>query len=178
MAYTIASGPPCSNAVHAWVPLLGDEPPTIGDQGDVWPPALPYVKLLGVDGWLNHPESIDQREGSTSGDGEQEYPLRILGKTLVYRYEIRATSEEEEADLTIAFGNGFYKQPGTMTVTPYEYIGGPVWTFSGRVTSHDPDPSFSYFPRRRAPFRRKLSTTLRLSDPYFYTEGGRYPALP
>jgi hypothetical protein len=60
---------------------------------------------------------------------------------------------------------------GTMTVTPFAWVGGPTWTFKARCTAFTPDGDFDYLPTLYIPFRHGFQLTLRMSDPRFYTGG-------
>lgn len=178
MPYTVASGPPDVDATHAWDPAgAAAAPPVMNDQGGVWPPVLPRIKVKPITGWRALAESEDNRAARTKGHGEVPYPSRKLGKTLVYECEIRAATIISVRDTMNAVTVGFENKDaeGVMTVTPWAYIGGPTWTFSARVIDMTPDPSFSYFERRLAPFRWGFSLSLRMSDPLFYTAGVGHP---
>lgn len=170
MAYLLADGPQDIDARHAWAPAAGTAPPVINTRTD--PPTPPWIKLLEIPGFRDHPEIVDNREGLTFGEGEADYPSRTLGKTVVYVCEARALTRESLAGVMTAVIAGFGRSRdalGTMTVTPNPAIGGPVWTFTGRVIALTPDPAFSWFPRRRLPFRRGFTVSIRMSDPYFYS---------
>lgn len=170
--YAYEDGPPDTDAMHTWTPVDGAPPPIIGDQGSVWPPALPYLKLIEIEGWLRSAELEDNRAGRTFGFGDFVYPSRKLGKTLVYKLQARAGTLVECRRLvadTIAGFDASTDDEGAMVVEPYEYIGGLSWTFGARCIDYNPDATFSYFPRRRAAFRQNISVTLRMSDPHFYT---------
>lgn len=140
------------------------------------PATLPWIKVTGIAGWRDLPESVDNREPKTYGPGEIVYPSEKLGKTVVYSCEARATTREEiRAQITGCLrGFGGTLTEGTMTVTPYAAPGGVVWTFMARVLIVDPEDTFSYFERRRAPYRWGFTVALRMSDPFFTTGGVKY----
>jgi len=175
MTYTVAHGPPDIEAIHQWnngSPL----PPAINNQGNTYPPTLPYVRLDGITGWRSLPESDDFRAPRTNADGEVTYPGRLLGKTVVYEGRVMARDMESlrstMAGLTRGFGN--MSTNGTMTVTPYAWIGGPVWTFTARVLSFDADRDFEWNRALYVPFRHSFQLNLRMADPRFYSGGIGY----
>lgn len=177
MAYTAAHGPPDIDAIHQWAPATGAAPPALNDQGSTSPATLPWIKVTGIAGWRDLPEIVDNREPRTYGPGEIVYPSEKLGKTIVYTCEARATSRESIRGQITGCLRGFgvdTSDEGTMTVTPYAAPGGVVWTFSARVLAVDPDDSFAYFEKRRAPFRWGFTVAMRMSSPFFTTGGVAY----
>lgn len=178
MPWTLANGPPETNAIHLWTPSASSSavaPPAINDPGGAFPANLPWIKLLRVNGYRKAPEKEDNREGRTYGVGEMMYPPRVLGKTLGYELEARSNTDQECAQLVTACLNGFYVgdvEEGTMTVTPFASIGGNAWTYSAAVIDVDPGEGFTFSRKRRGYFRWRFTIALRMSDPVFYTTGG------
>lgn len=176
MPYDASHGPPDIDATHAWTPAAGAPPPIINDRLTD-PPTLPWIKLLGIDGWGDLPEMQDNSEPVTYGAGELPYPTTILGKTVVYRWEARARTREEIRATEFALRQGYGRSLdalGTMTVTPYAAPGGVVWTLQGRVLQFTRDPTFSYLPTLRAPFRWAGTIAIRMLRPYFTSGGTEY----
>ena len=172
MAYVAADGPPDIDATHAWVPATGSAPPTLNVAGTGGnPPVLPWVKVLGIDGWRDAPEIVDNRAARTFGVGEIAYPARMLGRTVVYQLEARAVSRESVRGAVSACMTGFMTNmsEGTMTVTPFTVPGGVVWTYTGRVIALDADSTFTKAAGVWGPFRWGLTVTIRMSNPLFYT---------
>lgn len=170
MPYVTLDGPPDIDATHAWVPASGTPPPVINDRVTD-PPTLPWVKLLRIDGWGDLPETVDNFEAVTYGEGEVRYPAVTLGKTVVYVWEARAASRESVRGTVAALRRGFalsLDEPGVMTITPYAAPGGVVWTLRGRVTQLTRDPVFTYRPTLRAPFRWGGTLSIHMFDPRFY----------
>lgn len=178
MAYVATDGPPDIDAQHAWTPATGSPPPTLNVAGTGGgAPALPWIKVLSIDGWRDLPEMVDNRAPRTLGVGEVPYPARVLGKTVVYQLEVRAASRESVRGTLSACLTGFGAQTdeGTMTVTPFTVPGGVAWTFTGRVTALDSDSSFTLAPAGLwGRYRWGLTVTIRMSDPLFYTGGVGY----
>lgn len=180
MAFVTADGvPPPQVLTHAWAPASGPTPPILGDKGDTVPPTLPFVRIVGgVKGWRSSPEIEDNRDGKTSGPGEFPYPIRVLGKPLVYTCEVWA---ENIWDVTTGLNQctlGFttnQDDEGEMTLVPYSGYGGPTWTYAARVIDFDPDEDFTYSAHRFAKFRWGFLLSFRMSDRLFYTGGVGYP---
>lgn len=170
MPYTAADGPPDIDATHSWAPATGAAPPVINDRG-ADPPTLPWIKLLRIDGWGDFPEVSDNSEPVTYGEGEHAYPNVLLGKTVVYVWEVRARTRISCRSVKEALRQGYagsMSDAGTMTITPYADPGGVVWTMQGRVQQCLPDPTFSFFERRRAPYRWGGTLSIRMHNPRFY----------
>lgn len=173
MAYVYNDGPPDLDATHAWAPETGGAPPTINNRATD-PATLPWIKLDGIQGWRSLPEADDNRAPRTATDGEQPYPGRRLGKTLVYECRVLAKTRSDvrqKLNLTLQGYGRSFSDEGVMTVTPYTVPGGIVWTFSARVIDLQADRSFTYSDRRRASFQWGFTISLRMSDPLFYTAG-------
>lgn len=176
MAYTALHGPPDIDAKHAWAPAAGAAPPVINDR-QTDPPTLPWIKLHGIDGWGDLPEVQDNSEPVTYGVGELDYPVTILGKTVVYRWEARSVTREEIRALEMGLRQGYGRSLdvlGTMTVTPYAAPGGVVWTLQGRVLQFTRDATFTHKPKLRAPYRWGGTISIRMLHPYFSTGGNEY----
>lgn len=177
MAYTAAHGLPDVDATHAWTPFTGTAPPVLNQQLTD-PATLPWIKLLGLNG-VGSADAEDNRAPKTFGAGEIPYPGDKLGVTYVYELEVRAAERHDVRALKTGVVRGFsdnMTDEGLMTVTPYTWPGGAVWTFYARCTAVTPDKTFAHYPRRRAPFRWGITVTLRLSDPFVYTGGVPYSA--
>lgn len=170
MAYTTADGPPDIDAVHAWDPATGSAPPAL-NAWDVTAPSWPRNRIEQITGWRSLPESDDNRQPRTAADGEVVYPGRLLGKTVVYEGSVRAlTWVTLKAPVNaMVLGYADKSGEGVMTVTPFTWIGGPVWTYSARVISLDFDPKPEYEPGAPEPLRWSYVLTLRMSDPHFYS---------
>lgn len=174
MAYTAAHGPPDIDATHTWAPVTGDAPPVINDRG-ADPPLLPWIKLLRIEGWSDAAELEDRRASRTYGRGEVAYPPDEIGRTVIYVCEIRATTREEVRSLVTASRRGFADdRDGTMTVAPYPVPGGVTWTLAARCLQFDADDTFSYYRKRRAPYRWGMAISLRMADPLYYSDGTGY----
>lgn len=182
MAYTAADGIPSLNATWAFEPFDSDPPPVINDQGagaSLTPPVptLPWTKLLAAPALRSSPDADDNRVPRTLEEGEYPLPGEVGGKTVILRCEVRALTEVIVDATMTALLNGYtldMTNEGVMTVTPYEYVGGVVWTFGARVLHLDADDAWSHFPRRRAPFRWGFSLSLRMSIPRFFTDDVGY----
>lgn len=178
MAYVATDGPPDLDATHAWAPLAGTAPPTLNAAGTVaTPPALPWVKVLSIDGWRDLPETVDNRAPRTVGEGEVVYPARVLGKTIVYQCEVRAASRESVRGTLSALIAGFglsISDEGTMTTTPFTVPGGVSWTFKARLLAIDSDSAFTVKSGLWGQYRQGVTISLRMSDPRFYTGGVGY----
>ncbi len=182
MAYTAANGIPTIEGTHEWVPFTGTAPPVINDQGagaSATPPGptLPWTKLLGAPGIRRGPDFDDARGKRTLAEGEYPYPSLPVGKTVVMTCQVRALTLESVTETYTSFLTGFTENmddDGTMTSTPYDFIGGVVWTWTARCIAFDPDESWSHFPKRRAPFRWGFSVSLRMSTARFYTDDVGY----
>lgn len=179
MAFLVAHGPPPPQVLtHAWAPVTGPTPPILGDKGDVAPAQLPYIKVLNVRGWRNSPEIEDNRDGRTAGPGEYPYPIRTLGKPLVYKAEAWAENLWDITSLINACTLGFttnQSDEGQMTLTPYSGYGGPVWTYGARMIDFDPDEDYTFNRNRVGKFRWGFLLSFRMSDRLFYTGGVGYP---
>jgi hypothetical protein len=174
MAYVVADGPPGIDAVHSWAPASGTGASL--NFWDVTAPAWPRVRIEQITGWRSLPESDDNREARTLQGGEIVYPSLLLGKTIVYEAEVRAldwvTLNGVQNTMVQAFGN--MSDEGTMTVTPFSWIGGPVWTYTARCTALDFEPKPTLERNAVEPLRWPFAVTLRMSDPHFYTGGVAY----
>lgn len=176
--YAVEHGVPDIDATHTWAPAVGDAPPVVNDRGGD-PPELPWVKLLGIDGWSDLPELLVFDEPRTYGEGEVPYPTRLLAKSVVYVLEVRAASRHDVREVKTALVRGFGGRTGddeavaagTMTVTPYTWPGGIVWTFDGSVQQITIDRNFTFIPNVRAPYRWGLSVSIKMHNPRFYTDG-------
>jgi hypothetical protein len=174
MAYTAADGPPDLDGVHVWTPATGSAPPAL-NFWDVTAPAWPRIRLEQITGWRSLPEADDNRQPRTTTHGEFPYPGMMLGKTIVYEGQVRAKEWVTIKAPVHGMNQGFGERSleGLMTITPFSWIGGVVWTFHARVLSLDFDPKPEYVPAPE-PIRWGFALTLRMSDPYFYTGGVKY----
>ncbi len=175
MALTIAHGPVWQRSTHLWAPAVGDAPPILNDRGDTRPATMPWTRIRSIPGWRATPEIEDNRDGRTAGPGEVPYPIRELGKPLVYKCEVQAETEE---DLILTLNEhklGFSDQngEGVMTVTPYG-VGEPEWEFSARVIDFSEDENLVWERNSLIPFRQGFLLSLRMSDTLFYTGGIGY----
>lgn len=175
MAYTAAHGPPMRDATHQWNAPVSADPPLIGDT-HVEPIDLPQIQLFGITGWRDPPEFVDNRAPRTFGVGEVVYPVRTLGKTLVYECEIQTDDREELLMMQMGLLIGFADRSaeGTMTVTPWPAPGGVAWTYSALVTGLVFDPSWKLDGESQIKYRWPFVLTLRMSNPYFYTSATAY----
>lgn len=178
MAYEVQDGPPDLEAVHQWDPggtEFNAAPWPINRQ-ELKDTGFPWIKLLGITGWRALPESDDNREPRTLIHGEIAYPGKLLGKTVVYECQIRATTKQLVLRGLTAAVNGFGEKGilGVMTVTPYASIGGPTWTYNARVLdlTHDNAPTWSR--KFVDAWRIGFSLSLRMTDPFFFAEGNPY----
>lgn len=173
MAYVAADGPPDLDATHAWDSAgAAANPPTLNNRASD-PATLPWIRVDGIQGWRSLPESEDNREGRTFGQGEIPLASRKLGKTLVYECTVMAKTRETLRNLLSLSLAGFGSSldEGVMTVVPYAAPGGVTWTYSARVIDLQADRAFSYSDKRRAHFQQGFTVSLRMSDPFFYTGG-------
>lgn len=179
MPWVTANGPPPPHVLtHMWTPGSGPSPPVLGDKGDVSPAELPYVKVLSVKGWRSSPEIEDNRDPRTAGEGEFPYPIRVLGKPLVYKCEVWAENIWDVTTLINQCALGFttnQSDEGVMTLEPYSGYGGTVWTFGARVIDFDPDEEHNHSWHRVGKFRWGFLLSLRMSNRLFYTGGVGYP---
>lgn len=175
MAYTVADGPPDIDAVHVWTPAVGSAPPAL-NSWNVLAPSWPRIRLEQITGWRSLPDADDNRSPRTSSDGEFTWPGRMLGKTLVYEGAVRAQSWVTLKAPVNSMVLGFSERSseGLMTVTPFSWIGGPVWTYNARVISLDFDPKPEYIPSAPEILSWGFALTLRMSNPYFTTDDEPY----
>lgn len=175
MPYTIADGPPDIDGTHAWAPAVGSAPPTLNDW-NVLAPTWPRVRIEQITGWRSLPDADDNRDPRTTTHGEFPWPGMMLGKTIVYEGAVRALSwlTLKAPVNSMVLGFGERSQEGVMTVTPFSWIGGTVWTYSARVISLDFDPKPDYLPNAPEVLSWGFALTLRMSDPYFYADGDPY----
>ncbi len=164
---------PSTRGTHTWAPVTGTPPPVLYEQGGGAPNSADWIKVLGIGGWRDLPEMVDNRAPRTFGVGEVVYPPRVLGKTLVYGLEARAESDELVHELVSDLLNGFgtdliegITDEGVMTIEPF--VAATTWTFSGRVIAVDPDDEPTFLRGVRLPHRWRLSVSIRMSDPRFY----------
>lgn len=177
MAYTAAHGPPAKDATHDWTPPAASAPPTLGDT-HLQPMVLPQIEILGINGWRDLPEMVDNRAPKTVGVGEVVYPPRFVGKPLVYECEMQAgpddiTGAARESllamQMALVVGFGDRDTEGVMTVTPWPAPGGVPWTYSALVTDLKFDPSWKLDAEDVIAYRWGFTLSLRMSDPHFYT---------
>lgn len=175
MAYTASHGPPALDATHQWDPPTTSNPPVLGDT-HTEPIDLPQTQILGITGWRDLPEMVDNRAARTFGVGEVVYPPRYLGKTLVYECELQSDDREDLLGTQngIVAGFGDRDTEGVMTVTPWPAPGGVVWTFSALVTDLKFDAAWKLDGQSIIRYRWGFTLTLRMSDPKFYTGGTGY----
>lgn len=175
MPFTVDDGPPDIDAVHVWTPAAGASPPAL-NSWDITAPAWPRIRLEQITGWRSLPEADDNRQPRTTTHGEFSYPGMMLGKTLVYEGAVRALDWISLKGPVNGMNQGFGERSteGLMTVTPFSWIGGPVWVFTARVLSLDFDPKPDYVSSAPEPLSWGFALTLRMSDPYFYTSGTPY----
>jgi hypothetical protein len=178
-AYDVTYGPPDLDATHLWTPAsgptvtLGYEMPLTS--GRLVPPSS-RIRIEQITGWRALPEAEDNRQPRTFGDGEITYPGKLLGKTLVYEGHALSVDwaglKPLAQSMMLAFAN--MSDEGVMTVTPFEFIGGVVWTYSARVTGLTFDPKPEYLGTVHDALQWGFQLTLRMSDPHFYNDGDPY----
>lgn len=178
MAWSDAEGPPSLTATHTWLPSGGGFGSTRLNDQVTWPPTLPFVRVQQITGWRSTPESEDNREARTYGEGEIVYPSRKLGRTFVYECRVEALTVQTLESAMSGVLNGFrdMDHEGLMQVEPYSGFGGggAVWEYRARVTDLETEPVWDWSSGRRAQFWWTFALTLRLSDPYFYYLGTPY----
>lgn len=170
MPFTIADGPPGIDATHAWAPGSGSAPPVL-NAWDIMAPTWPRIRIEQITGWRSLPDADDNRSPRTSDHGEFIWPGKMLGKTVVYEGEVRTLDWQTLRLPVNQMLQGYSERslPGVMTVTPFAWIGGPVWTYNARVVSLDFDPKPEYIPGMTEALRWGFSLTMRMHDPYFYS---------
>lgn len=177
MAYSALHGPPALDATHQWANASGlGAPPVLGDSHNV-PQSYPHAVIDRINNWRGLNEIVDNRAPRTFGDGEITYPVRELGKTIVYECRLEAVTREDLLQWQTAILNGFGQSTddeGEMTVTPWPVPGGVVWTYQARVTSLEFASEWTLRGNHVATFEWPFTITLRMSDALFYTGGVGY----
>jgi hypothetical protein len=175
MAYDPSHGPPALDATHQWDPATVSNPPALGDTHRE-PIVLPQIEIVGITGWRDLPEMIDNRAPRTFGVGEVPYPPRFTGKTLVYECEMQADDRLDLMVMQMSLVTGFGDRDveGAMTVTPWPAPGGVAWTYSALVTDLKFDPAWKLDGESQIQYRWGFTLTLRMSDPRFFTGGVGY----
>jgi hypothetical protein len=170
MPYADIHGPPALDATHQWAPPVTSSPPVLNDVRRE-PIVLPQIEIIGITGWRDTPEMVDNRAPKTVGIGEVLYPPRFLGKTLVYECELQSDDRLDllATQMSLVVGFGDRDSEGVMTVTPWPAPGGVVWTYSALVTDVKFDPTWKIDGESQITYRWGFSLTLRMSDPHFYT---------
>lgn len=169
MAYADIHGPPALDATHQWDPPVTSNPPVLGDTHRE-PMVLPQIEIVGINGWRDLPEMVDNRAPRTFGVGEVVYPPRFTGKPLVYECEMQTDDRLEllAMQMSLIVGFGDRDSEGTMTVTPWPAPGGVPWTYSALVTDLKFDPSWKLDGESQVQYRWGFTLSLRMSDPHFY----------
>lgn len=169
MPYDASHGPPALDATHQWDPPVTSNPPVLGDTHRE-PMVLPQIEVIGINGWRDLPEMVDNRAPRTVGVGEVVYPPRFVGKPLVYELEMQADDRLEllAMQMSLIVGFGDRDSEGVMTVTPWASPGGVPWTYSALVTDLKFDPAWKLDGESQIQYRWGFTLSLRMSDPHFY----------
>jgi hypothetical protein len=176
MAYTASHGPPSLDATHQWAPAAGTAPPVLNDVNtDVQ--EYPRTRILNIANWRGRREIAHNSAPRTFGAGEIFYPERRLGKTLVYECVLEGDTDREAFKLEqnailLGFDDG---DEGAMTVTPWTYPGGVVWTYSAKVLDLTDSTNWELDGASQMTFVWPFTLTLRMADGLFYTGGVGYP---
>jgi hypothetical protein len=175
MAYTEAHGPPALDAFHQWTPAAGVAPPVLNDT-QTEPAVFPRTRILRINNWRGLPDVPDNSAPRTTGIGSILYPTRPVDKTIVYENVLEGQDRQDFLLEQNAIVQGFSdtSNAGTMTVTPWPYPGGVVWTFSARVMSLQFDPEWVLDGEREITYTWGYTITLKMPDPRFYTGGTGY----
>jgi hypothetical protein len=165
--------PPYLAAVHQWTTAAGDAAARFNDQVTS-PPTLPWTRVRQITGWRALPESDDNRQPRTYGDGEIVYPGRKLGKTLVYECTVEARTMQTVEDTMGAIVQGFGDMSGEGRMDVIPYSGAATWTYHARVIDLQVEPVWDWNENRRTVFEWGFTLSLRMSDPHFYLAGTPY----
>ncbi len=178
MAYTTAHAPNPFDYFHDWEPATADAPPTLNDC-NAEPSSLPQIIVEGITNWYGLPEQVNNSVPRTFGVGDVFVPPRMGGKTMVYKCRLEADDRFELIETITALGRGFGDRDveGTMTLTPWASVAGEgedlvVWTFTALVADYVPDDEWLL---SDGLYEWRFLLTLRMSDPFFRTDGATYP---